>query len=383
MFLTLPIKYLVLMGTILFVGIILLIILLKLRRKLKARPVGRILANAGLSLWMIAAALTMIELGFAGFYDTTDSFNRTNVSRRWFNRHIEGHKRALQFQSGQGEFYRADEPFPTRPTDEHHVCFLGDSFTFGHGIVDVKNRFSDRVSASLKKSRPGEFHVSNLSLPGTDLYWVTGLLEQLFADDYKVDSAVYVICLNDIETFSRNHLSVYKDIGELDPSFILFRDTYFFNLLYFRLNTFRRPEIRDYYSFVKEYYAGEPWVKMSNKLTQTAELCRQNDCEFKVVVFPFLHNCGPGYPFEDVHKSIVAHCKDNGIEVVDLEPMFREHSDERLTVNPFDAHPNEYSHGLAAQAIEDGLFGAANVDANVDADVDETAVQEPQPVVGE
>ena len=356
MLITLPAKYLMLMGTIIVVGIVLLYALLMLRRRLKKRRVGRFIVNAGLSLWMIAAFLTMVELGFAAFYDTTDSFNRTNVSRRWFNQHIEPNKRALEFSSGNGVFYRAAEPFPTEPPEEHHVCFMGDSFTFGHGIVDVSKRFSDQMGENLKRSRPGEFKVSNLSMPGTDLFWVEGLIHQLVADNYKVDSAVYVICLNDIEAFSDDHMSFYKDIGKMDPKFILFRETYFFNLLYYRMNTFSRPEVRDYYAFVKDYYAGDPWTTMSGKLTRTADLCRENGCEFKVVVFPFLHNCGEDYPFRDVHKQIVSFCNENEITVFDLEPLFRQHAGERLTVNPFDAHPNEHAHALAAKAIEDALF---------------------------
>jgi hypothetical protein len=361
MFLTLPDNYLMLMGSIIVSGIFMLFVLLMLRRRRQQRRVSRILVNAGLSVWMVAGLLTVIELGFAGFYDTTDSFNRTNVSRRWFHRHIENSKRSLTFQSGQGIQYRAAEPFPQRPP-EYHICVMGDSFTFGHGIVNVADRFSDQLESRLNKSRPGKFRVSNLSLPGTDLYWVQKLLEQLFIDDYKIDTAVYVICLNDIETFTDDHMSVYKDIGQLDPSFILFRDTYFLNLVYFRMNQFQRPEIRDYYSFVKDYYDGEPWQRMKAKLSETADLCRVNDCEFRVVIFPFLHNSGDDYPFRNAHASIVAHCDQNRIPVLDLEPLFRAHANERLTVNPFDAHPNEHAHALAARAIEEAFFAGLKID---------------------
>jgi len=362
MFLTLPLHYLLLMGSIIVVGVIALFGLLALRRRVKKRPIGRIVVNAGLSMWMVAALLTLIELGFAGFYDQTDSFNRTNVSRRWFQRHIENHKRSLTFESGQGVQYRAAEPFPQRPTDEHHICMMGDSFTFGHGIVDVANRFSDQLKTRLDKSRAGDFQVSNLSMPGTDLYWVHGLLDQLFQDGYKIDSAVYVVCLNDIETFTDDHMSVYKDIGQLDPSFPLFRDTYFFNLVYFRMNQFQRPEIRDYYSFVKDYYDGKPWQRMSARLVEAADLCRKNNCEFRVVVFPFLHNIGEDYPFCSAHASIVSQCEQNQIPVLDLEPLFRAHADERLTVNPLDAHPNERAHALAAEAIEEAFFSDLQID---------------------
>ena len=44
--------------------------------------------NAGLSLWMGLALLTCVELYFALVYDASDSFNMTNVSRKWFALHV-------------------------------------------------------------------------------------------------------------------------------------------------------------------------------------------------------------------------------------------------------------------------------------------------------
>ena len=53
----------------------------------------------------------------------------------------------------------------------------------------------------------------------------------------------------------------YEGFGERigAPEFFLFRDTYFLNLMDYRVRSFSVPELRDYYSFVREYYDGEPW----------------------------------------------------------------------------------------------------------------------------
>jgi hypothetical protein len=42
--------------------------------------------------------------------------------------------------------------------------------------------------------------------------------------------------------------------------------------------------------------------------------------------------------------------------VLDLEPVFREHPRENLTVNRYDAHPNERAHEIAADAIYNKLL---------------------------
>jgi hypothetical protein len=77
----------------------------------------------------------------------------------------------------------------------------------------------------------------------------------------------------------------------------------------------------------------------------------------RVVIFPFLHDQGPRYPFAATHEKLVGHCRDAQIPVLDLEPVFRPRAGEDLTVNRFDAHPNERAHAIAAEAIYNQLLG--------------------------
>lgn len=339
-------------------GVLAFVVLLKLRRRWKERKRLQTVANLGLSLWMLLFLLTLVELYFATVYDRSDSFNMTNVSRKWFKRHVEPDEKVLRFKDGQGIVYRDDREFPKNvPPGKHHICFIGDSFTFGHGVANVADRFSNRVRAALERDAPGRFLVTNLAKPGTDLFWVEEVLKHLFAESCRVDTVVYVMCLNDIETFHRDPNRLSRQIGAGGPQWFLFRDTYFLNFLYFRVRQFTRPEIRGYYSAVREYYDGEPWRRMRRKFLDVQDLCRKHGADFRVVVFPFLHNLGPDYPFRGVHGKVVAHCRSAGIPVLDLDPVLSPHVGEGLTVNPFDAHPNVRAHALAAEAIREKLLG--------------------------
>ena len=100
----------------------------------------------------------------------------------------------------------------------------------------------------------------------------------------------------------------------------MFRDTYFFNWVYFRVKQATLKDVRGYFSFVQEYYSGEPWERMSEKLDQIQTLCKANGTDFRIVVFPFLHNLGPEYPFREAHQKIVEYCRSRDIPVLDLEP---------------------------------------------------------------
>src|SRR5438093_11991175 len=62
-------------------------LLLRLRSMWRDKPSRIRWIHAGLSVWMSLAVLTSFELYFALIYDASDSFNMTNVSKKWFALH--------------------------------------------------------------------------------------------------------------------------------------------------------------------------------------------------------------------------------------------------------------------------------------------------------
>lgn len=332
-------------------------LLLRLRLMWRDRPRRVAWVNAGLSCWMTLALLTTVELYFALIYDASDSFNMTNVSKKWFAIHVEPQRRYLKFSETEAAGYRDDRDFLTtlRP-DQKHVVFFGDSFTFAQGVPQVQNRFSNRVRTEIEAKSAGRILVSNLADTGTDLPYVTRLAELLFANGHRIDTAVYVLCLNDIEAFHPRHATYYADLAKHAPKFVLFRDTYFLNWIYFRVRQFTLSDVRSYYAFVQDYYQGEPWQRMRSGLDKLHQLCRSKGTDLRIVIFPFLHNLGPDYPFRAAHRQIVEYCQTAAIPVLDLEPILAPAASQSLTVNRFDAHPNELAHRLAAQAMLDQIF---------------------------
>lgn len=326
-------------------------LLLRLRGQWRGQTKRLNWVNAGLSTWMALALLTTIELYFALIYDASDSFNMTNVSKKWFKLHVEPQQHALKITEREGVVFRDDREYPKLTPDQRHLVFFGDSFTFAQGVPEVRDRFSNRVRAVVEPASNGKVVVSNLADAGTDLHWIERLMELLFANGHRVDTAVYVLCLNDIETFHERHKTYYQDLGKHGPTFFLFRDTYFFNWVYFRVRQATLPQVRGYFSFVEEYYSGEPWERMSRKLDHVQQLCQANGTDFRIVVFPFLHNLGPEYPFREAHRKIVEHCRLREIPVLDLEPELAPFASQGLTANRFDAHPNELAHRIAAEAM--------------------------------
>jgi len=202
-----------------FVWIVGLLLCLRLLLRFRRRWSGQAksVINAGLSLWILAVLLSGCELYFAFVFDETDSFNMTNISRKWFRKYVEPDQHIVKFATGESSVYRDDIEFQ-RPTDsQRHVMFIGDSFTFGHGIKHVDDRFSNRVRRQLANEHDDSVIVSNFADAGRDLHWVEAMLQRTFASNIRTDTVVYVMCLNDIETFHPRHQTYYTELGQHSP----------------------------------------------------------------------------------------------------------------------------------------------------------------------
>jgi hypothetical protein len=186
---------------------------------------------------------------------------------------------------------------------------------------------------------------------------VTNMIEKVVGRGNHIDVVVYAICLNDIEGYEPEMDEMQKRLDLQSPKFFLFRDTYFLNMLYFRVQQARLPDVRSYYSQLADSYRSAPWEAMRRKLDELRDFCEAKKIDLRIVIFPFLHNLGPDYPFDAAHARIADYCRESDLRWLDLKPVLLPHVAEGLTVNRFDAHPNERAHALAAQAIEANLLG--------------------------
>jgi lysophospholipase L1-like esterase len=349
MLLYLPINYIVgMLCWLLIVGVALRVLLSR-RRRFRGVASRLRWVKFGLSLWMLLAMLTGCELYFALFVDQSDAFNMTNVSKRWFERHIEAQRNSFGARD-VAEFHRS------RPEGRRRICFVGDSFTIGHGLPNCEDRFSDRIGAALERSQPEKFQVANLADPGLEISQIEARVHGVLNAGYEIDVVIYVICLNDIEGYDSRTEAAIKNLQVAQPRFFLFSKTYFFNWLYFRYVQLAEPGTRDYFPHLANSYQSDAWDGFEKKFQQLHARCRDHDVELRVVIFPFLTELGNEYPFSKAHRKLMSFCKTAGLPALDLLPVFRRHANEDLTVNRFDSHPNETAHQIAADAIRDGLL---------------------------
>lgn len=325
-----------------------LIAVLRLRRDRKLRKLNLTGVNAGLSFWIVCALLTFAEIWCACFVDQSDAFNMTNISKRWFQKYIEAQRNEAGFRDRR-EFKRVLKEGQKR------ICFVGDSFTIGHGLRRREDRFSDLLEQELEARLPGQYQIANLADPGLETAQIVGRVKSVLNQGYQVDILVYVFMLNDIEGYDPRTEQAIKQLQQVEPKFFLISQTYFLNWLYFRWRQATGPG-SDYFPHLAESYSQEPWNGLKRKLDDLKAECRNHQVDLRFVIFPFLHNLGENYPFHEAHQKLVRYCRDADIPELDLEPVLKPHVSEGLMVNRFDAHPNERANAIVAEALRDQLF---------------------------
>jgi len=118
------------------------------------RGSGKKLSWQRILLFNLFSIFLMVGLCFSGgelyyrfVYDTTDSIAYTKVSKRWGERYI------VENSAG----FRDNVQYAlTNAPGKRRVSFLGDSFTAGHGVKSVEDRFPNLIRA---KHPDWEIHV--------------------------------------------------------------------------------------------------------------------------------------------------------------------------------------------------------------------------------
>jgi hypothetical protein len=123
------------------------------------------------------------------------------------------------------------------------------------------------------------------------------------------------------------------------------------NLWYHHFKASRDPYLGGYCSFVLEAYQGAVWEQQQKRLKAFRDLIQAHGGHLAVVTFPFLHALGPNYEYRFIHDQLNRLWQELGVPQLDLLPFYEGLPSSQLTVNRYDAHPNERANQLAAEAI--------------------------------
>jgi len=282
----------------------------------------------------------MVGESYYRFYvDTTDSFALTKFAQRWFERYY--HLNNLNARDNIDYQYKFTQ-------GKRRITFIGDSFTIGHGVKDVDERFANLI----RKNNP-EFEIHVMAANGMETIDQLDLVKSLISQGYQFDLVILGYNLNDIAYLLPETNELYDRIDAHQKSLGFFgNNSYLINLLEARSFAKDNSGVGNYYDYLVPSYFNEYWTQQKQNLLELKETIEQAKGKLGVVIFPFLTQLNSDYQFTNVHEQLNQFWKSENVHYLDLFPVYQPFSDEELMVNENDPHPNELAHKLAAEEIQ-------------------------------
>ena len=159
--------------------------------------------------------------------------------------------------------------------------------------------------------------------------------------------------MNDIRPFVKGRSQITQSVRSFSTNLnYLEKNSYFINTISFRIFASNNPYFREYSNFVIDGYTNTiSWNEQKKVMKNFVDFTKINANQLLVVTFPFLQQKREDYTFEIAHQKLEAFWKSEQIPHLDLLETYSSSLGKDLTVNNYDAHPNEYANKLAAEAI--------------------------------
>lgn len=282
------------------------------------------------------------EAFFRYRFDQSDSLGFLNVTQRWYQRHVVYNN----YQFRDKNFTVAKTPGVVR------IGVMGDSLTFGYGIKNADNRFSNILQKELT-DHGYKVEVYNFGVPGMDTWNEIDLYNQKEAQ-FHPDILLWQYFLNDAEPPHSAGTDVLANAGKDVPPVVNFlsQHSFFFNYVYWRLSakyatTFNQLRNAD----IEQYHKPAVYAYHKKRIDDFMQELQTTNTKTVVIVFPFL-NLFPNYPVADIHTRMDTLFKTDGANaLVDMLPYLKGKQAKDLVASRYDTHPNEYVHKLAAEKL--------------------------------
>ena len=279
---------------------------------------------------------------FIFFYDTTDTYGFVRTSTRWEHRHVR--LNALGFRDN------ADYADNT-PADAYRIGIIGDSFTFGQGINNVQNRYTDILQTLLKNKFHRPVVIYNLSRLGWDTNDHLDVSQRLLPS-LHLNLVILAYNMNDIRDLTPQKMNI-RNLYRLRPQwtysighYSLFLDFIFVHLFLDRAIT------ENGYKRLADAYADKSiWRFQAQRLRSLIRTLKNQKTPLFTIIFPMLGEEWSDYSLEKAHHQVQGLFQEEGIKTLDLLPFYDQYKHTSLWINRFDTHPNEQAQAIAAKQM--------------------------------
>lgn len=318
----------------------------------KKSSLGKLLAvNVILFLFLLVHLFYGLEVYYRYIFDATDNTLQIKTMQRWTDRHVR-----INAYS-----FRNDHFFSEKDTRELRLAAIGDSYTYGYGIEDETDRYSNLLEKRLSEacaSTGGTVKVYNMGRPGLNTAEELEVFKT--AKRFRIDGIILGYTLDDARsnrTARHTNICYNRIFSYRQNPFLnwLLQKSFALEYLYVRVyNLFHAREFTQTCwteSFEALYHDPEIWVRHLKELKNVIDYTREHQLGLAVVIFPNIVDLGADYSARDIHQRVATFFRANNIPVIDLLDVYAGYSPDDLLVSRRDFHANELGHSLATTAI--------------------------------
>ena len=309
-----------------------------------------LLRRSRLTLLLLATGYSLLaifvtgEIYFRYIYDQSDGLGFLKVNQKWHQRHI-------VFNN----YFRRDRQFnELKSVGEIRIAVMGDSITFGGGIENESDRFSNLLETKLRADGLN-VSVYNLGVSGT------GSEDQIkdFANfkHLNFDLFVWQYFLNDINPPGGGRgteiIITNKDKFSPPPAIKWLTDRSFFaDWLYWRLSSKYNRIFTDLVAADLSAYQDQRLLSRHQAVMRNFLAQAQKDYPPVIVVmFPFLYQTPLTATADKIYDQMLEFFQNQANAVVDLRNALRPYQPAQLMASRWDSHPNELVHKLTADQL--------------------------------
>lgn len=226
---------------------------------------------------------------------------------------------------------------------DRNVIFIGDSFTAGHGLKRVEQRFSDMVGAQM-----ADYNVINLGLPATGTAGeYEALVEFMESAEVMPEKIVLQYCGNDIDDSANEFGLSYTNPEPFSWLSQMFKDgSYLVNYL----ASLYRVVNPEYLQYCKAAYSNDKvFNHHAQQLDQFVAFAEENNIELVVVVIPFLQAIEESKAIYT--DRVIGYLETKQVQVIDVGQLCADLEPAERLVNSTDGHASEKVNELIADKL--------------------------------
>jgi lysophospholipase L1-like esterase len=289
--------------------------------------------NSILFIGSTVTFLLIIEIIFI-LIPRSHFFNNTLASKNW----------KLFYNDPINQFGYHDKEITKKR--KKTLLFVGDSFTQGHGIKNIEDRFSNKI-----EKLNTNYSTINIGKNGLDTK--NEFIEmKLFINNSKVKPDVIFLQYfgNDIEGIAYNKLTKenhdpYSNLPSI-PKFLI-KGSYLINYLYW---LYPHEDYRPYLNYLtKSYTNKEIVIEHFNDLQKFIDYCNLENIKLNVIIFPFLTD--PGISKIIYENKIELFFKNRHVETIRVSEIIKHLNKNERIVNSNDSHASIKVNDLIAKHL--------------------------------